>query len=315
MSLPKYKDTSKMERIGVHKVGLILSEMGLIFRETSNTDTGVDGQIEEVDANNNATGRIMAVQIKSGGSYLYDNGACWKIYVDEGHKNYWRLFPIPVMLLVYNPSDRNVYFIDIKYALNTIGKIEIPKTNILCEDNKEEFLKTIGGSFGQCSEIDEIFHYMIHKKCIDKTFPVSFIELFVSGLTNLCHDLFYDVSLAMNIADVKSSELGISVNHDFLWEYVIYLVKENLAEINFHACMYDYDVRKMQPRFIAPLTYRGRQLLDYISNLEAQCLGEADVSIVCESLIDLQFDHNSIQRLNKLTELQSLLCRRWSKKI
>ncbi len=304
-----------MERIGVHKVGLILSEMGLIFRETSNTDTGVDGQIEEVDANNNATGRIMAVQIKSGGSYLYDNGACWKIYVDEGHKNYWRLFPIPVMLLVYNPSDRNVYFIDIKYALNTIGKIEIPKTNILCEDNKEEFLKTIGGSFGQCSEIDEIFHYMIHKKCIDKTFPVSFIELFVSGLTNLCHDLFYDVSLAMNIADVKSSELGISVNHDFLWEYVIYLVKENLAEINFHACMYDYDVRKMQPRFIAPLTYRGRQLLDYISNLEAQCLGEADVSIVCESLIDLQFDHNSIQRLNKLTELQSLLCRRWSKKI
>lgn len=304
-----------MERIGVHKVGLILSEMGLIFRETSNTDTGVDGQIEEVDANNNATGRIMAVQIKSGGSYLYDNGACWKIYVDEGHKNYWRLFPIPVMLLVYNPSDRNVYFIDIKYALNTIGKIEIPKTNILCEDNKEEFLKTIGGSFGQCSEIDEIFHYMIHKKCIDKTFPVSFIELFVSGLTNLCHDLFYDVSLAMNIADVKSSELGISVNHDFLWEYVIYLVKENLAEINFHACMYDYDVRKMQPRFIAPLTYRGRQLLDYISNLEAQCFGEADVSIVCESLIDLQFDHNSIQRLNKLTELQSLLCRRWGKKI
>jgi hypothetical protein len=46
--------------------------MGLIFRETSNSDTGVDGQLEEVDEQCHATGRIMAVQIKSGSSYLYD---------------------------------------------------------------------------------------------------------------------------------------------------------------------------------------------------------------------------------------------------
>ena len=69
MSLPKYIDTNKTERIGVHKAALVLSEMGFIFREISNSDTGVDGQIEEVDENNNATGRIMAVQIKSGNSY------------------------------------------------------------------------------------------------------------------------------------------------------------------------------------------------------------------------------------------------------
>ena len=307
MSLPKYTALNKTERIGVNKAALILSEMGLIFRETSNSDTGVDGQIEEVDCDYHATGRIMAVQIKSGSSYLHDNGDVWRFYIDDAHKNYWKLFPIPVILLVYNSNDGNVYYIDVKYILNTIDRIDIPKVNILCKENKEHFLKTIGGCVSKYSDIEAVFNYMLQKKCNDISFSVSFLELFVSGLTNLCHDLFYDVSLATDIADIKNKGIGFSVNHDFLWEYVTYLVKENLAEVNFHACLYDYEERKMQPKFIEPLTYRGKQLLDYISNLETHYLGETDVSIVCESLINLQFDYYSLQRLNKLTELQSLL--------
>ena len=313
MLLPKYTDKNETERIGVNKAALILSEMGLIFRGTSNSDTGVDGQIEEVDDDYHATGRIMAVQIKSGSSYLHDNGDVWRFYIDDAHKNYWKLFPIPVILLVYNPNDGNVYYIDVKYVLNTIDRIDIPKVNVLCKENKEHFLKTIGGCVSKYCDIEIVFNYMLQKKCNDISFSVSFLELFVSGLTNLCHDLFYDVSVATDIADIKSKGIGFSVNHDFLWEYVTYLVKENLAEVNFHACLYDYEERKMQPRFIAPLTYRGRQLLDYISNLETQYLGETDVSIVCESLINLQFDYYSIQRLSKLTELQSLLLARMGK--
>ena len=305
MLMPKYYDTGKTERIGVNKTALILSEMGLIFRETSSSDTGVDGQVEEVDENNNATGRIMAVQIKSGSSYLHENGNNWTFYVDEAHKNYWRLFPIPVMLLVYNSNDKNVYFVDAKYALNAIGRIDIPKKNVLCEKNKLEFLKTIGGSLVKCSEIDDVFYFMLQKKCDELSFSVSFLELFVSGLTNLCHDLFYDVSVAMDVADTKSNGVGISVNHGFLWEYIVYLVKENLAEINFHACLYDYEERQMQPRFIAPLTYRGKQLLEYISQLENNYFD--DVHIVFERFVNLQFDYYSEMSLNRLSELQSLL--------
>lgn len=47
MNLPKFTQTSKTERIGVMHVATILTEMGLIFRETSNSDTGIDGYIEE----------------------------------------------------------------------------------------------------------------------------------------------------------------------------------------------------------------------------------------------------------------------------
>lgn len=312
MSLPKYIDTNKTERIGVHKVALILSEMGLIFRETSNSDTGVDGQIEVVDEHNYAISRIMAVQIKSGSSYLHDNGNNWHFYVDEAHKNYWRLFPIPVMLVVYNPTDGKAYFIDAKFALNTNEKIEIPKENVLCKENKELFLKTVGGDLVTYSDIENVFQFMIQEKCQDISFPVSYLELFISGLTDLCNDLFFDVSLATNIAEVNTELTGTSIDHDFLWEYINYLVRENLAEINYHACLYDYECRMIQPRFIAPLTYRGKQLLKYIDQLEQKLLessqvGSCDVHIVCESMVDFQFDYYSAIRLTRLSDLRSLL--------
>lgn len=148
MNLPKYTSTSQIERYGVHKVGCILTEIGLIFRETSNTDTGIDGQIEYVDEYQNATGRIIAVQIKSGSSYLHNNGDYWRYYVDETHLNYWKNFSIPVLLLVYNPDDDIIYYKDVtNNTLNTIKKVDIPKTNILNEYNKDSFLS-------YCRDID-----------------------------------------------------------------------------------------------------------------------------------------------------------------
>jgi hypothetical protein len=70
--------------------------------------------------------------------------------------------------------------------------------------------------------------------------------------------------------------------------------------------LYDWEERMLQPRFIAPLTFRGRQLLDYITQLEYQNLGNSDVSIVCESFVNLQFDYYSEKRLIRLSELQSM---------
>ena len=306
MELPKYVDTSRTERIGVNKAALILSQMGLIFRETSNSDIGIDGQIEEVDEYCSATGRVMAVQIKSGKSYLHEKDDGWRFYVDEAHKNYWRLFPIPVMLLVHNTEDGNIYFLDAKYTLNSTGEIVIPKKNILSPQNKGEFLKTLGGCHTKYSEIEDVFNMMQSEIYSDGDFSISFLELFVLGLTNLCSDLFYDVSIATEIAQSKSKE-GISIGqvfHDFLWNYILFLVKENLAEINFHACLYDYEVRLIQPRFIAPLTYRGRQLSHYVSSLEQQYLEDSGVPIMCESFVNLNFDHYSVIRLERLTELR-----------
>ena len=83
MSLPKFPYTAINERAGVLHVASILTQMGLIFRETSNSDTGIDGYIEEVNDNHEATGRLLAVQIKSGTSSIHEQGDDIVFYEDE----------------------------------------------------------------------------------------------------------------------------------------------------------------------------------------------------------------------------------------
>ena len=146
---------------------------------------------------------------------------------------------------------------------------------------------------------------------------ISFRIIYKTSALPVQSGLVFDVSLAIEIAEVNIAQnpdlIGTTIDHNFLWNYINYLVREGLAEINYHACLYDYEYRMIQPRFIAPLTYRGKQLLDYITQLEKQHLDECNVSIVCESFVNLQFNYYSEKRLNRLTELQSLLLAKMGK--
>lgn len=54
-----------VDRIGVNATAKIISQIGLIFREQPTDDYGIDAQIEIID-NNYASGKLIAVQIKSG---------------------------------------------------------------------------------------------------------------------------------------------------------------------------------------------------------------------------------------------------------
>ena len=64
----------QQERNGILAFSMEVNKLGLIWRETPMVDVGIDGQIELVDDDGNATGRILAVQIKSGASYFHDHG-------------------------------------------------------------------------------------------------------------------------------------------------------------------------------------------------------------------------------------------------
>lgn len=70
MSFPKYNQTNSQERLGVNAVAEAIAKIGQIWRETPMADVGVDGQIEYVNPEGFATGRMIAVQIKSGPSFL-----------------------------------------------------------------------------------------------------------------------------------------------------------------------------------------------------------------------------------------------------
>ena len=73
MSFPKYNQTNSQERLGVNAVAEAMAKVGQIWRETPMADVGIDGQIEYVSPEGFATGRMIAVQIKSGPSFFKEN--------------------------------------------------------------------------------------------------------------------------------------------------------------------------------------------------------------------------------------------------
>lgn len=67
-AFPIVPGSSFTERQGVHYVGYIASQIGIVWREVTNTDLGIDGYLEVIV--NGAPIGLIAVQVKSGQSYF-----------------------------------------------------------------------------------------------------------------------------------------------------------------------------------------------------------------------------------------------------
>lgn len=63
------RNTEDIGRQGIHKCGLVFSELGFIFREQTIGDYGIDAIIEAREGDY-LSGKLIAVQIKSGESYF-----------------------------------------------------------------------------------------------------------------------------------------------------------------------------------------------------------------------------------------------------
>jgi hypothetical protein len=309
---PRYTFDNQQERIGVHKVGLKLAELGLIFRETPNSDVGIDGHVEYVNNAGNATGKIVAVQIKSGDSYLYESVSdteYWTFYPDEKHKSYWSSYPVPVILLAYSPSRDNVYFIDVRHYLkaNGLGSIKIPKGNIFDVSTKSAIFETVGDFDEPFKKIKDVFHTMVLKRYNSPSFNLSYLDLFLIGITNMGRQIYFDMSIAMDIAECRNPYVDVgSAEYNFLYEYVRFLVNQNLAEIDFGECLIEWNERKLVPRFLAPLTHRGMALSKYVIEVEKEhSTVMPEIHLVQERLLQLAFDDYTNLRIEKAQEIQN----------
>lgn len=131
------------ERIGVNAVEKIVTkDLHWIWREQNVADFGVDGQIEAVDQDRTPTGKLFAVQVKTGKSYFRGNGATIPFYVDEDHLKYWDQHALPVILVIHNPEDGTTLWqwADSKTArpTETGWCIDVPKTKFFDAPSKAE---------------------------------------------------------------------------------------------------------------------------------------------------------------------------------
>ena len=84
------------DRSGVHAVGLIFSkELNWIFREQTVSDYGIDAHAEIKDDEGNPTGKLIALQIKSGKSYFIKKGDGYVYRGKIRHLKYWESHCLP----------------------------------------------------------------------------------------------------------------------------------------------------------------------------------------------------------------------------
>lgn len=141
---------SNIEDTGIHFVGGLVAKMGFFFREQPKHDFGIDAHIETADSSGKGSGRNIAVQIKSGSSYISPNRQGDIVYnSDERHIHYWAEHSLPVVLIVFDPNRDIAWWCDVKAYISRhpsmlsqgSHKIVLPKTQQLTAESKSDFVK------------------------------------------------------------------------------------------------------------------------------------------------------------------------------
>lgn len=132
-----------IDRRGVNAVeAVFLNEFQWAFREQAVIDHGIDAQVEVIE-HSKLTGRLIALQIKTGTSYFRPHGADYIYYGEKRHLYYWLGHSLPVFLVLHDP-DRGVTLwqkIDRDLArVNDQGwSIIIPAAHVLSAAAKRTF--------------------------------------------------------------------------------------------------------------------------------------------------------------------------------
>lgn len=282
MELPRVGNTYSQERLGIAAVLRYAADRKQIWRETGTGDVGIDGQLEFVNQNSFATGRTVAVQVKAGPSYFeHETDGGWKFYPEAKHRNYWETFALPVLLVLHNTDTGQSYWTDARQTLRTPSKgelayIEIPKVNVLENTDPLALFENTGvqkQSF--ISDITDVLSQLLANVSREGTFPLSYFDLFVHGLTNICRCIYFGMDVVCNAVesnlDARGCECGMGMGHaedEFTFGFVKFLVAQNLAQVDYSDCLIDWVDRQMHPHFVAPLTSRGRALVALIRKEE-----------------------------------------------
>ena len=139
-NLPKVPDAKFQEVNGLRYVQEAVEDrstgLGWIFRTKPVTDIGIDAEMEMVNAESQATGKLISLQIKCGPSYLEEKTNTGYVYRgDREHLTYWLDHSLPVLLVLVDPSNKKCFWVEVTASsaerTRKEWKIEVPFHNLL----------------------------------------------------------------------------------------------------------------------------------------------------------------------------------------
>lgn len=230
--------------------------MGWIFREIGN-DTGVDGIIEIVEGEQ-ATGRLLAVQSKSGKSYVQEQlGNNIIARVDKDHFMYWSNYAVPVIYCAYSPDDGKIYWqhisINNSTELDKSYKFELPRSNRLEELSKVKLAEIADYLSGGIEVSVDSFEDNSHARA-----NRCAIKLIISGNPTRRDVKSIIVEYVLKYRKFRNKLFNF-VNSDVIWIFC-YLSPNDLAA-NAWGCRALWISKTLDESF-APAKFEGESLSD-----------------------------------------------------
>lgn len=112
---------------------LVGRDLGWVVRRQDLLDYGIDAHVEVMQGNS-ATGRLLAVQLKTGKSFFAESTQTgWVFRPSQRHVEYWLAYSLPVIVVLMDEADQKGYWevIDTKTLKETSGgyKLVVPFGN------------------------------------------------------------------------------------------------------------------------------------------------------------------------------------------
>jgi hypothetical protein len=256
------------EDLGLIEIHKVCIEMQAIWRPTPCHDLGVDGQIEFLEQTDNviSTGKIVAVQVKSGPSYFKTKTETHvKYYPSEKHRRYWQSLNLPIIIVLHCPNTGQTIYANLKSQLDFKSPILVPLDQCIHKSVRADLLTL-------CDYIDDPAEVLFKLKNVTymsgwgKT--VSGIEFLLSCL-NLRHEYF---ELRM-VRILEMLELSLdgdgglctgSLTYDFIHRCSSICMSAKISES--FSEIYDYYWYELEqvPEFTVLLTPFGSKVADYL---------------------------------------------------
>lgn len=137
----KAQESDRTERKGLGWVTVRGEAAGFAVREQTSSDYGIDAIAELID-DETATGQLVAIQIKSGSSYLGETKyGCYIYRPDAQHVEYWLGHTLPVIVCLCDPENEIVYWERVdKDTIESTGKgykLAVPQARQLGKETRE----------------------------------------------------------------------------------------------------------------------------------------------------------------------------------
>ena len=260
--------------------------MNAIWRPTSANDLGIDGQIEMLEGSGPvSSGRILAVQVKSGASYFKSASEKHILFRPEPrHQRYWARIPLPVVLVLHSPNDGITIYSDVKSQLGSGGAIRIPVDATFDVQARDALMALAEHYHGEITAERIIPRLLKARLEVGNGRSISAVEFLIASTNLDAGYLELRMARLHTLIEVAQGGVGVSLGtdeYDWVLRCILLCWALRLCErLDEQFDYWWYDLR-MVPDMAMALTGTGREVAEYVLEhagecVEYQVLGELD---------------------------------------